>query len=266
MRVFLRSFVEKIIYRLGFVVSRRTQRSDIEEFITTLMPKDVGVPLIRLGSSNDGGYLVPDDLNDILALFSPGVGSKWVFETDVLAYGITEIFACDPRHPGKGFPYAFEQVCLGSHTDSSKISLAQWVKDSTPWDNSSDLMLQMDIEGGEYEVILSSSSSLLSRFRIMVIEFHSLKRILDRHDFEFVFKPLMQKLMSQFIVVHIHPNNAGSLDRRSGFLIPDTMEFTFLRRDRIQTVKPVFHLPNVLDQDNDINSPGVELRYPWIPA
>ena len=29
--------------------------------------------LIRIGSKNDGGYLVPDDLKNINACFSPGV-------------------------------------------------------------------------------------------------------------------------------------------------------------------------------------------------
>jgi Methyltransferase FkbM domain len=35
----------------------------------------------------------------------------------------------------------------------------------------------MDIEGAEFRVLQSASSSLLSRFRIMVIEFHDLSSL-----------------------------------------------------------------------------------------
>ena len=39
--------------------------------------------LIRVGSKNDGGYLVPDDLKNINACFSPGVDLNVSFETDL---------------------------------------------------------------------------------------------------------------------------------------------------------------------------------------
>ena len=39
--------------------------------------------LIRLGAKNDGGYLVPDDLDNISCCFSPGVDSTIYFEKDL---------------------------------------------------------------------------------------------------------------------------------------------------------------------------------------
>ena len=39
--------------------------------------------LVRLGNKNDGGYLVPNDLKDITACFSPGVDTTIQFEKDL---------------------------------------------------------------------------------------------------------------------------------------------------------------------------------------
>ena len=39
---------------------------------------------IRIGSENDGGYLIPDDLYDIGACYSPGVDVNVSFEKELL--------------------------------------------------------------------------------------------------------------------------------------------------------------------------------------
>jgi hypothetical protein len=41
----------------------------------------------------------------------------------------------------------------------------------------------MDIEKFEYEVFLSMSENLINRFRIMVVEFHDLDQLWNRHFF-----------------------------------------------------------------------------------
>ena len=60
-----------------------SREKDVREALGLLMPWDVGVPLIRVGGSNDGGYLVPDDHVGVGALFSPGVADAWSFELDL---------------------------------------------------------------------------------------------------------------------------------------------------------------------------------------
>jgi len=57
-----------------------------------------------------------------------------------------------------------------------------WVA-TAPISEDSDLMLQMDIEGYEYETFLSMSDKLLSRFRIIVVEFHSLQMLFSQPFF-----------------------------------------------------------------------------------
>jgi hypothetical protein len=45
----------------------------LRDLLTRVRPVKTNFDLIRLGSKNDGGYLVPDDLDGIVACFSPGV-------------------------------------------------------------------------------------------------------------------------------------------------------------------------------------------------
>ena len=56
-----------------YVLENRTQEKKVLELIKKLQPYNVGKDLIRLGAKRDGGYLVPDDLVEIEACFSPGV-------------------------------------------------------------------------------------------------------------------------------------------------------------------------------------------------
>ncbi|MCU0317661.1 MAG: hypothetical protein MUC92_13840 [Fimbriimonadaceae bacterium] len=52
-----------------------TSKEDILSLIAKLRPIRGQHELIRLGPDEDGGYLVPDDLEGIVACFSPGVNT-----------------------------------------------------------------------------------------------------------------------------------------------------------------------------------------------
>ena len=91
----------------------------------------------------------------------------------------------------------------------------------------------MDIEGAEYEMIHNLFESLLQRFCVIVVEFHRLHQLLDRYSFGWM-SDAFRKLLKNHVVVDLHPNNARRSISRSDVEIPYNMEFTFLRRDRVQ--------------------------------
>jgi len=94
------------------------------------------------------------------------------------------------------------------------------------------MILQMDIEGDEYDVIFDTSNDILKRFRIIVIEFHRLDTLLDRYGY-LIINTAFRKLLKNFSVVHIHPKNCSEPVRFKGYDFPPVMEFIFLRNDRI---------------------------------
>ena len=67
----------------GMFIERKTSDKRVKKILKKLLPKKINFNLIRLGEDNDGGYLVPDDLNNIDQSYSAGVGLLTKFEKDL---------------------------------------------------------------------------------------------------------------------------------------------------------------------------------------
>ncbi|RMD76795.1 MAG: hypothetical protein D6823_07770, partial [Chloroflexi bacterium] len=90
---------------------------------------------------------------------------------------------------------------------------------------------------------------LLQRFRIMIIEFHHLDQLWNKWFFHTASRAIV-KLLQTHACVHIHPNNCRNIVRLGNIAIPPTMEFTFLRRDRLHGTTFRRDFPHPLDSDN----------------
>ena len=230
--------------------TRQTRRDAIEGLLTKLHPLTSGHALIRLGPERDGGYVIPDDLAGIEACFSPGVSGISGFERDCAERGM-KVFLADKSVDGPACRhelFTFTKKFVGATTDDDVMTLDEWVMASLP-EFTSDLLLQIDVEGCEYEVFLSASDALLRRFRIIVVEFHFLDHLWSEHFFR-IARPVFDKLLQSHACVHIHPNNGGGVLRMGGLEIPPVMEFTFHRRDRLVNPVPRTDFPCAVDRDN----------------
>lgn len=219
--------------------------------------------LIRIGSDLDGGYLVPDDLEGIYACFSPGTGGNVSFEREIAGRGI-RCFLADysvDAPPIWHDLFDFEKRYLGATDTSPYMTLRSWLaRKQVP--ASKDLILQMDIEGEEYAVLLEADLATLRRFRIMVIEFHGLETLCNKAGFNLIHLTF-QKLLKYFDIVHIHPNNADKPILYGNYHIPPTMEFTFLRKDRAAERKASLSFPHLLDRVNEPNKEDFSLPDCW---
>ena len=164
---------------LGWHAAPRTQTALLRALLQSMRPLDPGIELIRIGPENDGGYLVPDDLDGIRHAFSPGVSNESGFEAQLADRGM-QVFLADHSvdRPAVAHPrFVFDKRFVGCLTDERYITLDDWHADKLGADSDAELLLQMDIEGAEYETLLAASPRLLGRFRIMVIEFHWLPQL-----------------------------------------------------------------------------------------
>ena len=229
------------------------ERKQIAAVLKTLRPVATEHALIRLGPRGDGGYLVPDDLGELEACFSPGVGLTSGFETDCAAAGM-QVFMADASVTGPADASAafhFVPKNLGSCTSGETITLEDWVAESLPG-SKTDLLLQMDIEGAEFDAILHTTDRLLARFRIIVVEIHELHRFADPAFLDRA-ATTFEKILRNHVCVHIHPNNCCGSAEVAGVVVPCIAEFTFLRRDRVRKRlqrRFVESLPHPLDADN----------------
>ncbi len=228
-------------------IGRTTESSRLKEFFKAVKPVETNRDLIRIGGQTDGGYLVPDDLENIGICFSPGVSVIADFEQDLVNRGI-KCFLADYSVEGPPFKSElidFEKKFLGPVEGDVFITLENWVNRKAP--DATDLILQMDIEGAEYGVIFDTSLDTLRKFRILVIEFHGLGQLCDKAGFELI-NLTFTKLLKDFEVVHIHPNNCFPTICCQGFEIPPLLEFTFLRKDRISSKQDAVKFPHPLDR------------------
>lgn len=228
-----------------------TSKEKIKSFMQKLKPKlPSGMNLVRIGPMGDGGYLVPDDLMNIEACFSPGVSSISGFEKECADRGI-KVFMADKSVDGPAETHVlfhFTKKFIGATSTNEFITMDDWVKDSLPLSDA-DLLLQIDIEGYEYETFICMSDLLIKKFRIIVAEFHFLDKFWS-DSFFFLASRAFDKILQTHTCVHIHPNNSLSPITINGLVIPPTMEFTFLRNDRFESTIACKEFPHPLDIDS----------------
>lgn len=243
-------------------MTRAANRKDVLALATRMHPMDCGKPFIRIGGNTDGGYLVPDDLGGIEYCFSPGVGSSSSFEAELAQRGIKSFLADGSIDSCPLAGAIWDKKFLGAEDNDRFFTLDSW-RQKYLANYNGDLLLQMDIEGFEYEVIRSAPASLLAQFRIIVAEFHFLDRIFDSFVFDMIIKPSLDKLLAQFHVVHIHPNNCLGITKTTGIHVPRVMEVTFYNKQRVQATKARTDFPHPLDRDNVPNRPTLPLPRMW---
>jgi hypothetical protein len=239
----------------------------VVKLIELMRPIASPKPLVRIGPIADGGYLVPDDLEDIRACFSPGVSFEAGFELAFAQRGVP-CFLADAsvlEEPIKHKNIAFDPLFLGSSSNSKNVvSLTDWVEQKSVPEG--DLILQMDIEGAEYEVLSSASPQLLKRFRIVVLELHHLEFILTNKYSALGFEAFMEMFREHFEVVHIHPNNNRRPIRHKGIEIPPVIEMTLLRKDRFIAggKREGVSIPHPLDSDNTTGRKHLAFSSEWL--
>jgi hypothetical protein len=196
--------------------------------------------MIRVGGSDDGSYLIPNDLKCIDSCFSPGVNNVKSFEDELVERFNIRCHMCDFSSDEASFStpliygkQTFDKLWLDVKDSCNSITLSNWIARYSK-DHLKDLILQMDIEGGEYPSLLESPKDVIKRFRIIVVELHGLCAFKDAQLLSKSVGPLIEKLYQTHICVHAHPNNCSGqfIDYISGINIPDVLEVTYLRRDR----------------------------------
>lgn len=242
-------------YRIKRKNSNLTDEIHIKTLINKLRPINCGKELIRFGTNGDGGYLIPNDLEGIKACFSPGVDCVSDFEMDCANKDI-KVFLADKSVKSPAIEHKlfhFTNKYIGARSDDNFMTLDDWVEEYMPC-TQDELLLQMDIERGEYEVLLAISDKLLKRFRIIVIEFHHLQYFWNKTYFDLI-SVAFDKLLQTHSCVHNHPNNCCGLVENKNIKLPIATELTFIRNDRITDSGFISTFPHILDFNNTDNEP-----------
>jgi hypothetical protein len=262
-------------YEYQIIKSSSLQK--IRYLFDLLQPVNNGYELIRIGSAHDGGYLLPNDFREIRTCYSAGVGASTEFEDQLQEFNIKS-FLADPTIPDNydfNKEYNIEKIPISGATgDILKLkmfgdtdgpdlsfqgtSLMDWVNSKSISGND-DAILKLDIEGGEYSALLSTPVGFLNKFRIICIELHSFPNIRNSYFLENQMIPLLEKLKSNFDIVHIHPNNVAPSIKFLKLALPHAIEVTLHRKDR-RNQQPVKldELSHPLDSETLPDKPNVK--------
>jgi hypothetical protein len=241
--------------------------------------------LVRRGSTNDGGYLLPSDISAQF-LISLGLGDDWKFELDLVKHKQVSKFIVfdhsvtlfnlfkkliNRKRSFKAFiyraivliryfrdftflrkPHVKKKVSkYGSIKNFREISLDEIFKIFVA-DSKSTVILKIDIEGSEFEIleqVIEHSSQTL----VLIVEFHEILKQKDN------FKTTLELLKSKFLLIHTHVNNYGDIDEDS---IPNVCEFTFINHNMYKKNGKVSQLPRIgLDSPSNPGRPDHKIVF-----
>lgn len=239
--------------------SQETQLSFVEHaraaaLAMLLHPVDVvGYELVRLGSDNDGGYLVLDHWAGIVGVISGGAGDNVDFEVEVAKRDIP-VHVYDhtvgslPCGDVEGLIHHREP--LGTSGTSLAAALTRVPE--------GELVLKIDIDGAEWG-LFDGVQQELSRFRHIVLELHGLHQLGDSLWWERA-QRVLRSLDATHASVHLHANNFGAYAIVGGVPVPDIIEVSYVRRDTYElAARRASAVAHALDQPNDPTRPEYAL-------
>lgn len=204
-----------------------------------LCSERIDLPLTRIGSAADGGYVVLDKSYKDSLLISGGIFNDNNFEVALANLGANahqvdySIVAPPVTHPNLTFS-AERLVGEDSKELSFDVTLDELVARESG-KKSTELLLKLDVEGSEWEIFETCNS--LDKFNQIYLELHYLDRLANPKYAESSMRAL-DKLLRSFFPVFISGNNCCGFVTLGGYVLPRVMELTLLNR---KTYSP---LPN----------------------
>jgi uncharacterized protein YoxC len=223
----------------------------VRSILALLSPVAVpDVAKVRLGRDQDGGYVMLDDFAGIATALSLGIADDISWDLDIAARGV-RVLQFDPTvsaPPQAHRLLHFEPLLVAADDCVGKISLSSIVltRAGAP---DAPLLLKMDIEGSEWEVFDATDGMMLSRFKQIVCEFHTLDR-LGEEEFGNRAEAVFKKLAATHFVYHVHGNNCANFASVGNIVVPQSLEVSFALRSAYRTARNTEVFPTSLDHPN----------------
>ena len=174
--------------------------------------------LERFGEAHDGGYLMCSNLlGGVQAGYSYGIGGydKWGCDISTKLDLTVHQYDCfNTTQPACFFgETVFHAECVGDATETVEGRVFDTVKNqfARNGDRSKRIVLKIDVEGAEWDSLLSVPDEILAQIDQMAVEFHWM----EDEAFHWVdddrYLRVVQRLKQLFEIAHIHFNNASCI-------------------------------------------------------
>jgi hypothetical protein len=190
---------------------------------------------IRVGSENDGGYVLPSIVfSDSDYLLSGGIERNNDFELQIADRGIegAQYDNSINTPPVSHELLSFHRSTLGGSKEKGHMTFEQILVNS----RAKKIILKLDIEGSEFEFLSNAKS--FNNFSAIIIEFHKLNRITES-DFFDKFSDILKSINIDLVPVNLHANNCCGLSILGGIPVPRVLEVTWLSRKYLSKVEVI---------------------------
>jgi len=238
---------------------RNLSSTRIDQLISVLAPWKYKGEIDRYGGAGDGSYIIPTDIvNKKSFLVSGGLGDNNNFEIQLARSGIKgfQIDNSISKPPKNHKNLNFVSKTLGALDDEESISLKTLINNVSI---SKAVIVKLDIEGGEIEALRNLPKNILQKITCLSMELHSISSL---HDDNQILEMLKYLNRSGFRSIYLQANNGCLTYIMSGYLIPDNMEVTFVKKNRVTkpTLNEISRI-KMLQSKNNSNSPLVNIDH-----
>jgi len=239
-----------------FLPEETTPPELLVDFLKMLVVNKSDVEMVRVGSGNDGGYVLPK-VNSLTTLVSAGIQDNCDFELELAESGLDcYLFDFSIDKPPVPHPsFNFQAKYLANRSSGQKaIGLPFVVRNLNLLPSTA--ILKLDIEGSEWTSLASLNASDLDAFSVVVAEFHWFEFLSKRWSFDLMYQ-VLSLLHESFYLVNSHPNNFASEITILGFKIPRVIELTFLKKQISPTLIQESKSVSNLNTPNNPESPEI---------
>ena len=224
--------------------------TNYQKLLRLLSPYDVaGQTKLRIGPAHDGGYVMLDPGRDGIA-YSFGISdySPWDLEMANRGFKVYQYDGTVPQSPDEHPNIIFTKANISGAElpPPGEKNVAQILREHSH-ESANTIILQIDIEGAEWEFFEHITQSQLEHFSQIIVEFHGLFNI-EKFDY---YINVIKKLCKTHCPVHIHYNNYGDSIPFTHFIACDVIEVSFIRRDDLSFQPCTINFPTALDSSNN---------------
>jgi hypothetical protein len=180
--------------------------------------------LERFGERNDGGYLMCANLlGEVRSGYSYGISGYDQWGCDIstkLGFAVHQYDCFDTtRTRCRGGTMVFHEECVADKTETMDGRLFDTIANQLAknGDAGKRIVLKIDVEGAEWDSLLSAPDETLQRIDQMAVEFHWMEDEKFQWLGEAKYLQVVQRLKQFFEVAHIHYNNAACVGNLQPF-------------------------------------------------
>ena len=248
---------EKNIF--SFLKDKNSNNNRKNNLIRILKPMNaIGNKKIRIGSKNDGGYVLLDDFKQIKYAYSFGISHEISFDKELADKNI-DVFMYDHtinKLPFENTRFHWKKlglISLKSKNDIFKTLPELLIENGHIKENN--MILKLDIESAEWDIFRKLSINIIKKFKFIVGEFHF------RDKNKYLQLKIIQKINKTHQIFHLNCNNcASSIINFDKYKLCSLLEISFANKAdyKFDEFKETFPINGINSKNcenrNDLNS------------